>query len=423
LCKNENGSNREPGGDASAMDSDPQTPPNAEAERMRAALRSLKMRKSCLEKSKTSSPAAQPSRLRSLPGESSASETGSPASTDSPVRLTKEQTKLRSQSSQDSESSRNNSTPRRHSTGSGASASSSPNARLDEPQPSSEPVLRANASGQSSVTTSGKDQNADAKAPRGLPKPEPESVTPGASTVNQRRARLACLSTKLKQTPPIKHNPPQDQNKSASKTPTSTAKVDKTEAQDASSVRSSFTNLSSFLNQEADESWLLQRQVEVELSLRTKMCSNEDIVRLTSSFKTIVRFFDELRSISDSLNIPSGVIFQEVLSRLSECSADFDGQGGIGDIPMHQAKVLDRRPSLQQFGNIEELVGAEKMEEFLQPVQELRTLLRVKVEDANDLCMAEEAAKTAAHFLTGLSRYADQKAQSQLQALEALRAF
>lgn len=199
--------------------------------------------------------------------------------------------------------------------------------------------------------------------------------------------------------------------------------MDKNLSQGASSVRSSITNLSSVLNQEADESWLLQRQVEVELSLRTKICSNEDILKLTSSFEKIARFFDELRNISESLNIPSGVIFQELLSRLSESNVDFDGQGGVGDIPMHQAKVIDRRQTLVQFGNIEEQVGAEKLDELLQPVQALRTLLRVKVEDANDLCMAEEAAKTAAHFMVGLSNYAAHKELTQLQALQALRDF
>jgi|AntRauMFilla1563_2_1112583.scaffolds.fasta_scaffold418098_1 hypothetical protein len=39
------------------------------------------------------------------------------------------------------------------------------------------------------------------------------------------------------------------------------------------------------------------------------------------------------------------------------------------------------------------------------------------------MCMAEEAAKTTAQFLAGLSNYATQKGQTAYQALEALRAF
>ena len=78
---------------------------------------------------------------------------------------------------------------------------------------------------------------------------------------------------------------------------------------------------------------------------------------------------------------------QEVLSRLPESNLDFDVQGGVGDIPMHQAKVLDRRPRLDDAGNIEQQVGAEKLNQFVQPVQGLRALVRVKVEDHNDMCM------------------------------------
>jgi len=183
------------------------------------------------------------------------------------------------------------------------------------------------------------------------------------------------------------------------------------------------TKLQPALHQEVDETWLLQRQLEVELSLRKQICSNEDILQLATSFESFVVFFDELRSLSASSHIPTGVIFQEVLSRLPESNLDFDVQGGVGDIPMHQAKVLDRRPRLDDAGNIEQQVGAEKLNQFVQPVQGLRALVRVKVEDHNDLCMAEEAAKATAQFLAGLSNYATQKGQTAYQALEDLRAF
>ncbi|KAK3275670.1 hypothetical protein CYMTET_16211 [Cymbomonas tetramitiformis] len=240
--------------------------------------------------------------------------------------------------------------------------------------------------------------------------PQSGAAKAGTSPATEQRAALATMRKKRStvKEPEKKPSVPQDGvHKNQKSSPSSQGKAEESVA-DESVV---------------DEAWLLQRQLEVELSLRKKICSTEDILELAKSFQNIVQFFKELGDLSGSLQIPSGAIFQEILSQLSESNLDFDKQGRVGDIPMHQAKVLNRRPRLEAEGNIVEHIGAGVLERFLQPVQDLRALLRVKVEDSNDLCMAEEAAKTTARFLSGLSHIADKKQLSQFQALEALRAY
>jgi len=60
----------------------------------------------------------------------------------------------------------------------------------------------------------------------------------------------------------------------------------------------------------ADESWLLQRQLEVELSLRKKLGSEEDIEQVRSLVETLVTFFDELRRASERLGVQLAAVFQ-----------------------------------------------------------------------------------------------------------------
>lgn len=77
---------------------------------------------------------------------------------------------------------------------------------------------------------------------------------------------------------------------------------------------------------------------------------------------------------------------QDLLWRSVDDVLDMDKQGGMGNIPMHQAKVLDRRTRLEgEIGNLEEVFGHEHLHQMVASVRDIRALLRVKMEDSNDL--------------------------------------
>ena len=80
------------------------------------------------------------------------------------------------------------------------------------------------------------------------------------------------------------------------------------------------------------------------------------------------------------------LLFQDLLWRSVDDVLDMDKQGGMGNIPMHQAKVLDRRSRLEgEIGNLEAVFGHEHLHQMVTSVRDIRALLRVKMEDSNDL--------------------------------------
>jgi hypothetical protein len=118
-----------------------------------------------------------------------------------------------------------------------------------------------------------------------------------------------------------------------------------------------------------------------------------------------------------------------------------------------QAKVLDRRERLEsEIGNLEDVFGHEHLHQMVGSVRDIRALLRVKMEDSNDLqvrqhvgldsaeagarrrasCgvlmggggqMAEDTIRSTHFFFSTLTRYAKDKEQPEYAALETLRAL
>lgn len=70
--------------------------------------------------------------------------------------------------------------------------------------------------------------------------------------------------------------------------------------------------------------------------------------------------------------------------------------------------MLDRSARLQQL-NLEVLFGSEQLKEMVAAVGELRGLLKVKVEDGNDLQMAERTLHELSLFFGRLSRVAAER--------------
>ena len=99
--------------------------------------------------------------------------------------------------------------------------------------------------------------------------------------------------------------------------------------------------------------WLLQRQIEVEMTLREKKVSSpKDLERVRETFATMNALFLDLHAAAAALTAANkkqcsvAALFQELLHKIAGVNAGLgalEGQRGDGNVPMHQAKVLDRR--------------------------------------------------------------------------------
>ena len=172
--------------------------------------------------------------------------------------------------------------------------------------------------------------------------------------------------------------------------------------------------------------WLLQRQVEVEMSLRgAPLASRADVDASRARFDDFVRFFARLRASADALGpeCRPATLFQELLHRVAgrHAGVTMDEQGRDGDVPMHQAKVLDRREARGACAGAERVVGAETMKALERSLADMRLRLRVKMEDANDVRMAEEAVKAGSEFFERLARHAEREKKDDFEVLLRLR--
>eukprot|EP00965_Chrysotila_dentata_P056173 1862105-Pleurochrysis_carterae.AAC.1 len=84
---------------------------------------------------------------------------------------------------------------------------------------------------------------------------------------------------------------------------------------------------------------------------------------------------------------------------------------------MHQAKVLDRSERLKETeALLRTRLGAAGLLQMGALAEELRCLLRVKVEDGNDMCMAEQMVVELNAFYDKLARRAAQTGASAREA-------
>ena len=178
--------------------------------------------------------------------------------------------------------------------------------------------------------------------------------------------------------------------------------------------------------------WLLQRQIEVEMTLREKKVSSpKDLERVRETFASLNRLFLDLHAAAAELTAANkkqcsvAALFQELLHKIAGVNAGLgalEGQRGDGNVPMHQAKVLDRRHRTgEECGDVNLVLGPERVRGMVLAVRNLRSALRIKVEDANDVRMAEEAVKAGHSFWTKLSAHASQHGAADYAALETLR--
>lgn len=226
--------------------------------------------------------------------------------------------------------------------------------------------------------------------------------------------------------------------------------------------------------------WLLTRQLEVEMSLRgSPPATQADVEATRATFASFCEFFDALRDGARALSdraasgagakavarISPGVknsragflvppedravpgpacepfaLFQELLHRVAGFSTrggaeNYENSGGgagdgVGsaagtsaDVPMHQAKVLYRASVATDavLREVDDVLGAEAVRDLVASVRRMRGVLRVKMEDANDVRMAEEAVRGARRFFDTLQRHAEQEGKSDVEVLRSLR--
>ena len=178
--------------------------------------------------------------------------------------------------------------------------------------------------------------------------------------------------------------------------------------------------------------WLLQRQIEVEMTLREKKVSSpKDLERVRETFAQMNALFLDLHAAAAELTAANkkqcsvAALFQELLHKIAGVTAGLgalEGQRGDGNVPMHQAKVLDRRHRTgEECGDVNLVLGPERVRGMVLAVRGLRSALRIKVEDANDVRMAEEAVKAGHSFWTKLSAHAAAHGAADYAALETLR--
>ena len=120
--------------------------------------------------------------------------------------------------------------------------------------------------------------------------------------------------------------------------------------------------------------------------------------------------------------------FQELLHRVAGFDdagekTDVSEQARDGDVPMHQAKVLYRASVATDavLREVDDVLGAEAVRDLVASVRRMRGVLRVKMEDANDVRMAEEAVRGARRFFDTLQRHARREGKEDVEVLRALR--
>ena len=97
----------------------------------------------------------------------------------------------------------------------------------------------------------------------------------------------------------------------------------------------------------------------------------------------------------------------------SNVGGTFDKFGTADFVPMHQAKVLDRSDALVAYDQTIRQLAGERLPWLVDQADLLRKLLRVKVEDGNDLLMAIDTVKDVHKFMTRLQQHAEATGEDQ----------
>uniref|UniRef100_A0A7S4P5B4 Uncharacterized protein n=3 Tax=Guillardia theta TaxID=55529 RepID=A0A7S4P5B4_GUITH len=131
-----------------------------------------------------------------------------------------------------------------------------------------------------------------------------------------------------------------------------------------------------------------RQALQVENMFRCAMRDNDDVKRVHDRVQELLQFIDELKRLAKFLGLGNhGLVFQELLG-------------------------------LSNSGNKKEesiITGLVKLDQYLEPdriaqlcrhVDDLRMLLRLKVQDGSDLQTAAKTLRDSYHFFVSLQRHA-----------------
>eukprot|EP00760_Papus_ankaliazontas_P013834 PhM_4_TR15907/c0_g1_i1/m.20769 len=147
-----------------------------------------------------------------------------------------------------------------------------------------------------------------------------------------------------------------------------------------------------------------QRQVEVQGVLRAPVKTAEELTNIYTLVKErlLARLFPSLHRASRRSTLPLDTVFQFLLGQtVDKQGVDFDKQHGDGFVPMHQAKVLNRSnvATADVCALMDKVWTPEETSTLASDICELRTVFRMKVEDANDLSMAHKTVLLVSDYL------------------------
>ena len=136
------------------------------------------------------------------------------------------------------------------------------------------------------------------------------------------------------------------------------------------------------------------------------------------------------------MQLPLDIIFQSLMQALADSGrapslgANFDSQGGTFGtpgaadfVPMHQAKVLDRSERLAADDAAIRKLAGERLDWLVDSADLLRKLLRVKVEDGNDLLMAIDTVDEVHLFWQRLQTHAQETGEGHFELYQRLVSF
>lgn len=156
-----------------------------------------------------------------------------------------------------------------------------------------------------------------------------------------------------------------------------------------------------------DVDTLLTRQMELHTSVRQPPKSPEALGQLTDIMRNYRRYFETLRRLADQFAVEPETIFQSLMYISIGGSVNIDRQHGDGSVPMHQAKVLARANAIELAPVLRKEIPTSELMVYVGLSKDLRSTIRVKVEDGNDLNTAEKSVVEAVEYLNYIERCAE----------------
>ncbi|KAK7195425.1 hypothetical protein NESM_000469700 [Novymonas esmeraldas] len=149
-----------------------------------------------------------------------------------------------------------------------------------------------------------------------------------------------------------------------------------------------------------DVDTLLTRQMELHTSVRQPPKSPQDLVQLMDIMRNYKHYFESLRTLAERFGVERETVFQSFMYISVGGTVNFDRQHQDGAVPMHQAKVLARSNAIELAPTLRKELPNSELMVYVGLSRDLRTTLRVKVEDGNDLKTAEKSVCEAVEYLS-----------------------